>query len=213
MNITFTVNGSGGTSGPIAGFANHGFCFIDDGGNVPFDALAPYGITASGFPGQASTGSYAISSSIHLTTHHPLQIAFSYLTNTAPHYDYGACYLVKNGHANPQPLFSPYDGEPNQDLLNLIPPAAGVTLSPSSVAFLSNTVLLNGVTYGPQRRDEALDQFLPGGSIPWVTSSYTVAADGDYQLLFLVWNSQSPARLAALAVSSIKAGGKELLSC
>ncbi len=210
MGIGLTLSGHGGISPAVAGFSDHEFFFLDDGGNIPFAALAPYGVTNCGMTGGCSAGSFAISSPIQLGSTQVLEVTLSFLSNDAPHYDAGQCYLVANGQQIAL-LFSAWAGPQNQNIINIVPVSAGVTLAPPTAVFLGNTVPLGGFTYGPQRLDQVSRQMIPGGSIPWITASYTPAQSGGYQLLFAMYNTQGNNTNSALALSSIKRGGHELL--
>lgn len=210
MGLGLTLSGHGGISPAIAGFCDHEFFFLDNGGNIPFAALAPYGVTNCGMTGGCTTGSFAVSTQLQLAANQLLEVTLGFLTIDAPHYDAGQCYLVSQGQQIAL-LFSVWAGPQSQNVIHIVPVSAGVTLAPPSATFLGNTVPLGGLTYGPQRRDQATGQMIPGGSIPWITASYAPAHSGDYQLLFAMYNTQGNSTNSALTLSSIRSGGHELL--
>jgi hypothetical protein len=70
-----------------------------------------------------------------------------------------------------------------------IKPSPGVRLSPSTTDFQGSAVgpLPDGVGFHPTRLNNCIGGTLPGGSMGWVTTSYS-PKPGSYQLFFEVAN-------------------------
>jgi hypothetical protein len=101
------------------------------------------------------------------------------------------------------PISVPNNNNPN---IPAIDPA--VTLTPNPALLDGNTVgPLNGITYGPL--DATGDT---AGTTGFVTSSYTFAASGYFQLIFEVANVDGSPGQSALATDSILLGGKPLFN-
>jgi hypothetical protein len=209
MSLGITVSGHGGVSPAVGGFINHAFWFLDNTGGVPFSKLAPFGLTDPTFngvlTGGCTVGSFALSSAFVLSAGQALKVALSFLTDDAPHYDTGMCFLLANGQVRAL-MFSAYGGPAGTNVINVVPVSAGVTLTPAVAAFQGNQVTLGGLGYGPQRLDRATGQQIPGGSTPWVTASYTPGA-GDYQLLFIAYNTVDDVIQSALAIGPVEPVG------
>jgi hypothetical protein len=210
MSLGIALTGNGGVTPAVPGFINHAFWYLDNTGGVPFSKLAPYGLTDPTFngvlTGGCTVGSLALSSSFALSTGQTLKVALSFLTADAPHYDTGMCFLLANGQVQAI-MFSGYGGSEGQNAINVVPVSAGVTLTPAIAYFQSNHVtLLGGGGYGPTRLDRSSGLQIPGGSTPWVTASYAPGA-GDYQLLFIAYNTVDDVIPSALAIASAQPVG------
>jgi PEP-CTERM motif len=94
----------------------------------------------------------------------------------------------------------------NNPFIPAIDPA--VTINPNPALLDGNQVgPLNGITYGPLG---ALGN--TGGTTGFVTSSYTFATSGTYQLIFEVAKTTESPGDSALATDSVQLGGKPLFN-
>ncbi len=204
MSTNLTLTGHGGISGPIRGFSASPCWFVDNTGGIPFSQLAQYNLAEPPHIFGGNTGSFLLSSPFHLKQHETLHISLTFLTLEFPHYDFGAAYLLSNNKVVAT-LYSAWGGPEGVSVLNSVPITPGVTLNPAGALFQGNQVILGGITYGPDRFQSGVPgPHVPGGSLPWVTSSYT-PGEGDYQLLFIAYNTVDNAGGAtALAIGSIQ---------
>jgi hypothetical protein len=189
LTLSYTFTGHGGVSQPIAGFSSAPFLFVDNTGGVSNSVLFAYGIpdVFGGF----TTGSVILSSPFELSADESINVTTSFLSLDGPHYDWGAVYLLSNDLLAAT-LYTVSAGGSNQD-------------------FQGNEVTLGGIAYGPYRTVSGAGglctQLIPdvcalGGSTPWVTSSDTPGA-GEYQLLFVSYNTIDVALPSALAIQSV----------
>jgi hypothetical protein len=200
MNIGLTLSGHGGVSPAVPGFSDHDFWFLDNTGGVPFSTLNQYGLTDCGLAGGCTSGSFALSSPFSLNASQTLKVKLSFLSADAPHYDAGMCYLLANGQVRAL-LFSASGVPDGVNVINVVPVSPGVTLTPSVASFQGNQVTLGGLGYGPQRLNRATGLQIPGGSTQWVTTSCAPGA-GEYQLLFVAYNTVDDVIQSALAIRS-----------
>jgi hypothetical protein len=196
LPLGWTLTGTGGVSGAVTGLAptqGQQFAWIDTG---------PSGSASAFYPSILESPSFSI------TSGQTVSADVNFMSDDFPRYeDYSTVWLV-SGNSIVATLFSAQAGCGNGSFdPDLLPPSAGVTLTPANADFQGNLVgPLDGVTYGPQRRPLACPGFpplVPGGSMGWVTTSYS-PAPGTYQLVFEVANAVDNEVPSALAVDDVR---------
>ncbi len=188
-----SVTGSGGVSGAVPGLSptqGSQFAWIDND------------------PGGATFGidqSVLESPTFNITAGETISADVNFMSNDSPSFtDFTSVSLV-SGNSVVATLFTAQAGCGNGTFIpDLLPPSPGVALSPSTADFQGNVVgPLDGITYGPTRGLNAFCSNPPGGSMGWVTTSYS-SAPGTYQLVFEVANARDNEVASALAIDNVR---------
>lgn len=191
--ITFTAIGSGGQSGPVAGFSDSSFWWADTTGGVSGAALSAYGfnpVTPSPGGGvwgvdYGAPGSYLLSSEFDLVANESLTIDLSVMTSHSSAWDdIGFAVLVQDSTvravlANTRPDGINHIGDFGSiPGTTLTPVSQGVASTVSTGDFLMPAVIGTG-TYG---QVTGPGDCFSGRCVTNITSSITPGA-GTYQLI------------------------------
>lgn len=212
LQLDYTVMGTGGLSGPIAGISNSSFWWTDTSGTISGSVLANYGfapITSILTPSvdvSSYQGSLLLSSSFTLTAGQTLNVTTTAMTNqSSPFYELDFAVLLQNSQAvavlsNISPNGLGEVGDFGQ-IENKTLPSAGVstvlTRSADQVDAVGTPFTLGASTYnGPLTNSSQANMSAQ------IMSSYTPGA-GTYQLLFGAFDAPAFTRESALAVQSV----------
>lgn len=149
------------------------------------------------------------SPTFNITSGETVSADVNFMSNDSPPFQDSTIVSLVSGNSVVATLFTAQAGCGNGTFIpDLFPPSPGVTLSPSTADFQGNVVgPLDGITYGPTRTQQSrcpgANLFPPGGSMGWITTSYS-PAPGTYQLVFQVANNVDTAVPSALAIDNVR---------
>jgi hypothetical protein len=152
------------------------------------------------------------SPSFNIASGETISADVNFMSTDSPNFVDSGMVLLVSGTSVVATLFAAQAGCANGTILpDLVSPSPGVTLSPSTADFQGDVVgPLDGFTYGPTRFtgncaiiSPTLSFPLQGGSMGWVTTSYS-PAPGSYQLVFEVQNALDNTNPSALAIDNVR---------